>query len=152
LEIFNKIIGCLKCSNNFLLCPWRKSVSWQNCQAVYVVAMDLGPSNFMPRILLKNKLLSLITTDFTTILKFTDSIQRVNWDITLKFKFMKTEYTNSLEFFCDLYGPTSNFLILYEIPLLQVFLSQVIIPFSPSDIQTVMWACPCFLWSEVNAT
>jgi len=95
--------------------------------------MDLGPSKFMPCILLKNKLLSLITTDFT-ILKFTDSKERVNWDITLKFKFMEPKYINSLELFCDFYGPTSDFSILYEIPLLQVFLSQVIIPFSPSDI------------------
>jgi len=92
----------------------------------------------MPRILLKNKLLSLITTDFTTILKFTDSKQRVNWDITLKFKFMEPEYINSLELFCDFYGPTSDFSILnYEIPLLQVFLSQVVIPFSLPDIRTV---------------
>jgi hypothetical protein len=77
----------------------------------------------MPRILLKNKRLLLITTDFTTILKFTDSKQRLNWDITLKFKFMEPEYINSLELFCDFYGPTSDFSILYVVPLLQVFLS-----------------------------
>jgi len=55
----------------------------------------------MPRILLKNKLLSLTTTNFTTILKLTDSKQRVNWDTTLKFKFMEPEDINPLELFCD---------------------------------------------------
>jgi len=96
--------------------------------------MDLGPSKFMPCILLKNKLLSLITTDFTTILKFQ---QRLNWDITLKFKFMEPEYINSLELFCDILWSHLRFLNSLWNSSPSGFLVSICNSISPSDIWTV---------------
>jgi hypothetical protein len=122
--------------------------------------MDLGPSKFMPCILLKSKPQSLSITDFATTLKFTDSIQRSNWYVTVKFKFMEPEYVILFNYFVTFYDPTSVFPILNGTPLPHIFLSEVVIQFPPTDIQTVHVGLPsvllvhskssCFCFSYTN--
>jgi hypothetical protein len=114
--------------------------------------MDLGPSKFMPRFLLKYKLWSLITTDFITTLQFTDSKQKVNWDITRKFKFMEPEYINSLKLFCDYLWSHLRFLNSLWNSSASGFVSNHNSIISFRYPNCTCGPVICFLRSEVNAT